>query len=779
MVQDDPTRDNHHVSDPSPQARTTLQAIVESVPIGVLVVDGHGTITFSNPEAGRQFGYSAAELLGSSIELLIPERMRAHHAADRSMYHRHVSHRDMGAGRHLTGLRKDGTEFPVEVGLTPFESGSGPMVMASTIDITVRKEAEMVAMEHDQRFRQVAESIREVFYLMDAELTETIYINPAYETVWGRTCESLYREPRSFIDSVSSPTDRSRLAASIAKVKRGIDPGELQFEVVRPDGEVRRVTTHATPMVNDQGEVYRVAGVSLDVTDRERALEAAAASERRLTKLFDTVNLIVLALDSRGYVEYVNPYFTRLTGYAAEEVVGCEWFETFLPPDSRNETRTLFDQLLAGAAPPHNHNPIVTKTGDQRIISWHNSVERGVDGGTTGTLSIGEDITNTLRLERQFQQAQKMEAVGRLAGGIAHDFNNVLTAISGYGQLVLDTLDDADDRREDMQAILDASASAAALTRQLLAFSRQQVVAPRVLNINDVVGGAERMLRRVIGEDVELNTALDPHLADVVADAGHLEQILMNLAVNARDAMPQGGRLTLETGNVELSDTDAWQQHPRLAGPHVLLAVTDNGIGMDEVTRSRIFEPFFTTKEVGKGTGLGLATVYGIVEQSNGSIWVYSEPGQGATFKMYFPSVASAERPTSLAAPSRPVGGAETILLIEDAANVRVITKQILTRAGYNVLEAPDGPSALAIAARHRDPIELLLTDIVMPEMSGRDAAEQISRIRDGIRILFMSGYTDDAVTRAGILQGDVQYLSKPFTADLLLEKVRHVLDQS
>jgi hypothetical protein len=389
------------------------------------------------------------------------------------------------------------------------------------------------------------------------------------------------------------------------------------------------------------------------------------------------------------------------------------------------------------------------------------------------------DVTEQRRLQMQLVQAQKMEAVGRLAGGIAHDFNNLLTVITTSSDLLLEDMGPNDPKREDVDQVRQAADGAAALTRQLLAFSRQQVLAPQIVNLGDVVYGVEKMLRRLIGDDVDLVTVLDRDGGTVKADVGQLEQVLMNLAVNARDAMPSGGKLTIETANVEHDPDYAREQEAAAVSRFVMLAVTDTGVGMDEATKARVFEPFFTTKEVGKGTGLGLATVYGIVRQSGGFIWVYSEPGLGTTFKIYLPQVDSvAERSAAGAAPATLLRGTETVLLVEDAAAVRAVARQALARQGYTVLEAPNGAEALQIAASHPGPIHLLLTDVVMPGLSGRQLSDQLALLRPETKVLYTSGYTDDAVVRHGVLEAGIAYLQKPFTVDGLARKVREVLDR-
>ena len=398
--------------------------------------------------------------------------------------------------------------------------------------------------------------------------------------------------------------------------------------------------------------------------------------------------------------------------------------------------------------------------------------------GRSARLVLARDVTARRQLEEQLRQAQKMEAVGQLAGGIAHDFNNLLTAILGCTQLLLHATPPEDQRREDVEEIKNAGLRAAELTRQLLAFSRRQVLAPKVLDVNAVVANMDKMLRRLLGEDVALVTHLAADLGPVSADPGQLEQVLLNLAVNARDAMPHGGRLTIDTANVFLTEEYAERHHRLPPGPYVLLAVSDTGVGMDEMTQKHLFEPFFTTKEVGKGTGLGLATVYGIVKQSGGYIWVYSEPGHGTTLKVYLPRVPGAAEPLPVAVASPELRrGTETVLLVEDAAPVRSLARKGLQGYGYQVLEAADGPAALELSARHPGEIDILVTDVVMPGMSGRELAERLAPARPGMRVLYTSGYTDDAMVHQGVLRSGVAFLQKPFVPETLARKVREVLD--
>jgi PAS domain S-box-containing protein len=528
-------------------------------------------------------------------------------------------------------------------------ASTGQLLRHSVMYAIERAKVESTMRERDERFRQLADNMREVFFVVDAQFRATLYVSPGYEIVWGVPCSTLYDRPGSFIESVM-PEDVSVVMENIARVQGGEDPGEIEFRIVRPDGERRWLLTHAMPVRDASGAVYRIAGVAMDVTDRRS-------------------------------------------------------------------------------------------------------------------------------LERQYQQAQKMEAVGRLAGGVAHDFNNLLTVISSYTSLILTENTLAEPIRDDLRQIAKAADSAATLTRQLLAFSRQQIVQPKVLSLNDVTRDAEKMLRRVIGEDIALVTTFGSGLGHVMADFGQLEQVIMNLAVNARDAMPGGGQLSIETANVALTHPFSRDGFAAEPGDYIAMVVRDTGTGMNDETKQRIFEPFFTTKESGKGTGLGLAMVFGIVKQSGGYIAVDSEPGEGSSFALHWPRVESALDAKDVAAAGAATRGTETVLLVEDVSALREIMRRVLVENGYAVLDAPDARSALLQSEKYRGTIHLLLSDVVLPGISGPELSERLKGSRPEMKVLFTSGYAGETAARQELSNSGAAFMQKPFTPDTLNRRVREVLD--
>jgi two-component system cell cycle sensor histidine kinase/response regulator CckA len=517
--------------------------------------------------------------------------------------------------------------------------------------------------------------------------------------------------------------------------------------------------------------------VLLYAIERKRAERALRQSEKRFQDLFDNAKDILFTLDMQGNVTSLNKSAEDVMGWPRNEVLHKS-IKNFVSPEHLNICAQMMQRILNGEQLQHFEIGMLRKDGRKVLLETSARLIRSNEE-IEGVQGIARDVTERRNLESMVRQSQKLEAIGRLSGGLAHDFNNLLCVISGHTELLTERLEVEHPGIKNVTQIKKAVDSATSLVRQLLAFSRKQVFHPRTLDLNSIVVETEKLLGRLIGEHVEFFTSLHPALGSVRVDPVQIEQVLMNLVLNARDAMPQGGKLIIETNNADLDEDCRSRRASIPAGKYVVLAVSDNGSGMDEETQNRIFEPFYTTKELGKGTGLGLATVYGIVKQSGGSIWVYSEPGHGTTFKIYFPRVDQ----TFVVESSRKAQltlqpGTETVLLVENSEPLRALAKEFLRSSGYAVLEAENGKEALRIAKAFSGPIHLLLTDVIMPGMGGKQLAKQFASLRPATKVLYMSGYSDDAILQSGKLTTEMVFLEKPFTRDILLRKVRSVLDE-
>jgi two-component system cell cycle sensor histidine kinase/response regulator CckA len=629
-------------------AAERLADIVKFSEDAIIGKDLFGVVTSWNRGAEKIFGYSAAEMVGTSITRLIPEARLPEETLilDRIRAGKSVEHFE------TKRLTKDGRLIEVSVTASPISDAQGRIVGASKVarDITARKAVENALHETKERFRELAENIEEVFWMTDQSKNEILYISPAFEKIWGRTCASLYSAPREWLDAIH-PEDRERIILA-AETKQANGTYDETYRILRPDGSERWIRDRAFPIHDDAGRIRRIVGTATDISE-------------------------------------------------------------------------------------------------------------------------------TRQLEHQFRQSQKMEAIGQLAGGVAHDFNNILAAMMMQADLASFTEGLPAEARELLEEIKESAGRAANLTRQLLAFSRRQVIQARDIDLNDVVTSLAKMLQRTLGEDVHLQLNLHPRPVVTRADPGMLDQVLLNLVVNARDAMPSGGSLFIETSERTLTREEAAEIPESSPGRHVCLSVTDTGGGIDPKIASRIFEPFFTTKEPGKGTGLGLATVFGIVRQHGGSVTMKSAPGAGATFQILLPakegSVESQQVPVL---PPKLVGGSETILLVEDDPSVRILTRVILERSGYRVVEASDGKEALRVWTLEKDSIDLLLTDIVMPGgMSGRELATRLREQNPNLRIIYTSGYSAEIAGRELTLQIGQNFIQKPVRPHQLLEVLRRSLD--
>jgi PAS domain S-box-containing protein len=622
--------------------------------------------------------------------------------------------------------------------------------------------------QHEQLLQAIFDGALDALLLAD-DRGAYVNANPAACALFGLPRDQLlgcsiaqFSEPQL---DVAAQWERFREAGSM----------EGQFVLVRADGERRYLDFRATANI--------LPGLHLSVLRDMTAQKHAHDAQARLAAIVESSEDAIVSTSLAGRITSWNLGAERLFGWAAAEAIG-EDVALLIPAEQREAERYIMEGVARGARVDSFDTKRLRKDGSPVEVSLTISPMRDSSGAIIGASEVARDLTERRRseaqlrrTEEQLRQAQKLEAIGALAGGVAHDFNNMLSVILGYASLVLEELEPDEGLRGLVTEIARAGERATALTRQLLAFSRQQVLQPRVLDLNQVVRDMEKMLRRLLGAHIELSQVAAPALGRVYADPSQVEQILLNLVVNARDAMPRGGTLTIETANVELDAAHVAYQHDVSPGPYVLLAISDTGVGMAGGTRERIFEPFFTTKELGKGTGLGLATVFGIVKQSRGHLWVHSEPGQGSTFKIYLPRTARAVENVSERPAPQTLRGTETILLVEDEEQVRVVTRAILRRYGYNVLDAQNGGEAFLICEQYGRPIDLLLTDVVMPRMSGTELAARLVAMRPALRVVYLSGYTEGSVVHPGVLDVKASFLQKPITPDLLCRTIREVLD--
>ena len=626
-------------------------------------------------------------------------------------------------------------------------------------------------MQREELFRLISENAADLIAVVDMQ-GNRIYNSLSYERVLGYSAEEL-RSSSSF--EQIHPEDRECVKEAAEEARRTGVGRPMEYRFRHKDGTWRVLESTASVIRNSKGEPENLVIMNRDVTERTRAAVALQRSETGFRSVVEDAPYGIFKANLMGKLLMVNPALEKMLGYESrDELLAVNLASgIYRHPTEQQKINDLFlrDRHFKDIE-------VEWKRKDGTFVTVRCSGWTVKDESGTDMEVFAEDVTERRVLERQLRMAQKMEAIGRLSGGIAHDFNNLLGVVIGYIQVIKRTLVPGQPSYEYAEEIEKAGQRAVALTRQLLAFSRQQVLEPVILNLNTLVSEMEKMLPRLIGEDIQLNLILDPVIGQVKADPGQIEQVVMNLAVNARDAMPDGGKLTIQTANVELDAAFARDHPGSVPGQYVMLAVTDTGTGMDPEIQPQIFEPFFTTKGRDKGTGLGLATVYGVVKQSSGYIAVESEIGKGALFKIYLPRIDQpvATRTESSQAPLT-ARGSETILLVEDAEPLRKLAHMFLRDNGYQVLTAADGSEAQQVAAQNPGPIHLLLTDVVMPGVNGRVLAERLAPRHPAMKVLYMSGYTDTFIAGHGVLEEGTHLLHKPFTEELLVRRVRELLD--
>lgn len=751
-----------------PESETVYRALIDAAPDGIVIVDQKGRIVLVNAQTEKLFGYQRAELLNQPVEILVPERERAKHRFDRAGYASDPVLRPMGAGLELHGLRKDGTEFPVEISLSPIQTDSGLLVSSAIRDISERKRAE-------KRILALLDSAPDAMVVV-GEDGRIAFVNTQTEKLFGYPRSELLGQPVEVL-----VPERFRAEHHKHRVKyvehAQVRPMGAGFELygLRKDGSEFPVEISLSPHQTEDGIL--VSSTIRDITQRKRVESALRQSEAAFRGMIEGTYGVYRAAPD-GTILMANEALARMLGYdSGKEITSLNLVTDIF--QSGPYSSSLFAQH--GTLKQFSRHEAQWRRKDGKVITVELS-GRSVSDEASNLLYfevIVEDVSHRRGVEHRLRHVQKMEAIGRLAGGIAHDFNNVLGVITGYSEMLLDKLSSEPNLAVLVTHVLKATERGASLTRQLLAFSRQQVLDPRVINIQQHVKGIESLLRRVLGEDVRLTVNAGNNAVHLRADPAQLEQVIMNLVINARDAMPSGGNLTIEISHAHL-DADYCKHIPDThPGSYACIAVTDTGCGMSADVLSRIFEPFFTTKESGKGTGLGLATVYGIVKQSGGNITVYSEVGHGTTFKVYLPlSEEAASKQVMASLDDIVPSGTETILLVEDEDSLREVTAEYLKNKGYTVLVVSEADSAVATVESCTKSVDLLLTDVILPGSSGVQLAQRLAADNPRMRVLYVSGYTADAIVHHGGHDPNFAFLAKPFSLPALARKVRSILDE-
>ena len=754
------------------ESEARFRHIIDNASDMIYETDRKGNSTYFNPNACVIMKYSKEELLGRNYLSLIRKDYRT---ITKKFYTKQFLNKIPNTYFEFPAIKGDGTEIWVGQNVQPIiEKGVVKGFQAVARDITQRKKTEIALAESERRYRSIFEESRDVIYVTDTE-GHFLEINQSGLELFGYNRKEIKEITASHI--YADPDDRLTF---VKELEFNGYVRDYELKLKKKDGTHIDCLLSATIRRSADGKVLRYQGIIRDITQHKQSEEALLQTERRFRELLENLKMIAILLDLEGNILFCNDYLSEKTGHEKGDILGKNWFDIFLPEEIKDKIRKVYlDNVAAGSIPSHDEHEIITNDGNRLLFFWNNTPLRDSSGKIFGAASIGSDMTDRINAEEQLRHAQRMEVIGNLAGGIAHDFNNALTPILALSQMHLSRLDDDNPVKRALKTINKSATRATQLTSRLMAFGRKQVLEPHVININTTLLSIGELLQRSIGEGVSVKMKPTSGLWNIKADPIQIEQVLVNLVINAKDALGDKGTITILTENRSVNSKHIKAGLDLIAGDYVLTSVTDDGPGMTHEIKDHIFEPFFTTKDKGHGTGLGLSVVYGIVKQHSGEITCHTEPGKGTTFKIYLPRIDEpVEEIKHDAVFEKDYRGDEVILLVEDDDEVREVLAEILKDLGYLVIHASDSAEATKTSEKFKNKIHLLLTDLILPGLNGRELSKQLAKRRKDMKVLFISGYSDDVIAKHGMIDEGLSFLQKPFTASSLGKKIREVLEK-